>query len=293
MSRPSIPRLNRRLCSRKCIPNRIFERWGFLFSLLEFLFSIFRQCRAELAGGEALESAKAFGKFGGGQATLAVEPAKEVLSGTLALRGVAFDAAGDEIAVGVELALRLRDDMIEATLAASDAAQAVKARAAVASVYGLTQGGSFHEIDLFEVGAAREAGSGADLGLVRAGATNLAGQAHLDDVAFFAALQQLQYAFTSEPAQGLANGIVTKAKIASQPANGKTQAGLPFQAGLPEKVGIDGALGWGKMQARRQEVLELLPGEFGIGLFGFHDEILERSSQLTVDSSQHRNKAKT
>jgi len=40
---------------------------------------------------------------------------------------------------------------------------------------------------------------------------------------------------------------------------------------LPEKVGIDGALLWGEVQARGQEVLELLPDKFGVGLFGFHE----------------------
>lgn len=50
----------------------------------------------------------------------------------------------------------------------------------------------------------------------------------------------------------------------------KTKAGLPFQAGVPEKVGIDGALHGGEMQARGQEVLELVADEFSVGLFGFH-----------------------
>ena len=98
------------------------ERWGLLCSLFQFLFSIFWQLRAEVAGGEALEGAKAFAEFGGGEAALAVEPAEEVRGGALALGGVAFDTAGDEVAVGVELALRLRHDMIEAALAAADAA---------------------------------------------------------------------------------------------------------------------------------------------------------------------------
>ena len=230
--------------------------------------------RAEFAGGEAVEGAEAVAKFGGGQAVLAIEPAEEVRGGTLALPRVALDTAGDEIAVGVELTLRLRQDMIEAALAAADAAQAVKARAAVASVDGLTQGASFHEIDFFEVDAAGEAG-GADFRLVRASATNLAGQAHVDDVASLAAFEQLQNAFTNEAAQGLAHQILTQAQIAGQPANGKTKAGLPFQAGLPEEVRIDGALLWGEMQARSQEVLELFPDKFGVGLFGVHDEILK------------------
>ena len=170
-----------------------------------------------MAGGEALEGARALGKFGGAQAVLTVEPAKEVRGGTLALPAVALMTAGDEVAVGVELALRLRDDMIEAAPPAIDPARTVKTGAAFASVDGFTQGGSFQEIDLFEMGAAREAGSGTDVHLVRTGATNLVGQAYMDNVARFAAFQQLQYAFTYEAAQGPAHGVVTKAKMAAQP----------------------------------------------------------------------------
>jgi len=103
----------------------------------------------------------------------------------------------------------------------------------------------------------------------------------MDYVARLAAFQQLQYAFANEAAQGFAHRIHTKAKIAGEPANGKTKAGLPFQAGMPEKVGIDGALRGGETQARRQEVLELDPDEFGVGLCGFHDEILRK---LKVES---------
>lgn len=248
---------------------RVLQGWGFLFSLFQFLFSIFRQLRPQLAGGEALEGAKAIAKFGGGQAVLAVEPAKEIRGGTLALPRVAFDTAGDEVAVGVELELRLREDMIEAALAAADAAQTVKTGTAFASMDCFPQGGSFQEIDLFEVCAAREAG-GADFRLVRADATNLVRQAHVDDVAPLTAFEQLQCAFTNEAAESLAHQVVTKAKIAGQPAYGKTKAGFAFQAGLPKKVGIDGALLWREMQARGQEVLELFPDKCGIGLFGVH-----------------------
>lgn len=228
------------------------------------------QIRAEFAGGEALEGAEALAKFGRGQAVLSVEPAEKVRGGTLALPGIAFEAAGDEVAVGVALPLRLRHNMIEATPSAADAAQAVKAGAALASVDGLTQCRGFQEIDLFEAGLAREACEVADLRLPETGAANFFGEAHLDDVARLAAFEQLQYAFRNEAAQGLAHGIMAKAKIARQPAHGKMKAGLPFQAGMAKKVGIDGALHCTETQARSQEVLELLPDKFGVGLFGFH-----------------------
>lgn len=154
---------------------------------------------------------------------------------------------------------------------------------------GFAQGESFHEIGLFEVCAAREADEGADLRRVWPGA-NLFGQAHMDDVARLTALQQLQCAFTNEAAQGFARGVRTKAEIAGEPGHGKTKTGLPFQARMPEKVGIDGALGCGKMQARGQEVLELFADEFGVGLFGFHDGILERESRKQKAESKKKEK---
>ncbi|HKW61877.1 MAG TPA: hypothetical protein VJN89_04970 [Candidatus Acidoferrum sp.] len=225
---------------------------------------------AELAGGEALEGAKALGEFDGGQAVLAVEPAKEVWGGTLALPGVAIETAGDEVAVGVALTLRLRHDVIEGPPSSADPAQTVKAGAEFASVDGLAQGRSFEEIDLLEAGAARETREAAVPRLAQTDGANLFGQTHMDDVARFAAFQQLHRAFGNEAAQGLAHTIMAKAKIAGQPVHGKTKAGLPFQAGVPEKVGIDGALHFTETQARGQEVLELLPDKFGVGLFGFH-----------------------
>jgi hypothetical protein len=47
----------------------------FLLSFFQFLFSIFRQSRAELACGEVFQGAQAGVEFGGRQAALAVERA--------------------------------------------------------------------------------------------------------------------------------------------------------------------------------------------------------------------------
>ena len=114
----------------------------------------------------------------------------------------------------------------------------------------------------------------------------------MDDVASLAAFQQLHYTLTNKAAQGPAHGIIAKANIAGHPGYGKTKAGLPFQAGMPEKVGIDGPLRWGEMQARGQQVLELLPDKFGIGFFGFHDEILKRESRKQKAESAEKRKKK-
>ncbi len=57
--------------------------------------------RAEFAGGEGAEGTQASGEFAAGQAALAVQPAQEVAGGSLALLGVAFQTAGDQVAVRI------------------------------------------------------------------------------------------------------------------------------------------------------------------------------------------------
>jgi len=57
--------------------------------------------RGELAGGEGVEGAETGVEFGGGDAALAVEPAEEMGGGTLAFERIAFEAGGNQVAVGV------------------------------------------------------------------------------------------------------------------------------------------------------------------------------------------------
>jgi hypothetical protein len=121
-------------------------------------------------------------------------------------------------------------------------------------------------------------------------AGNLLRQTNVHHVARFAALDQAQGAVLDEPAERGAHGIVGKAKIPCQPNNGKMKARLAFQTAVPEEVVIHGAVGGGETQTRGESVLELFAGEFGVCLFGFHDEIREEvgSQQLSVDSSQQK-----
>src|SRR6266849_328696 len=71
-----------------------------------------RKRRAEFAGGEGVEGAKAGGGFGGGQAALAVEAAEKIGGGGFPFLGVAFHAAGDQVAVGIAPRPRLRHDVV-------------------------------------------------------------------------------------------------------------------------------------------------------------------------------------
>jgi hypothetical protein len=81
----------------------------------------------------------------------AIEAAEEVMGVGAALGGVAFDAGGDEVAVGVAAAFGARDDVIQASSAAIESTKAIETEAAVASVNSTAMGIILEEIDLFEV----------------------------------------------------------------------------------------------------------------------------------------------
>ena len=121
---------------------------------------------AELAGGERVQGAQAGFEFGRGYAALVAEAAKKIFGVRLSLLRVAFDAAGNQIAVGIRSSTRLWNDMVEAALAGRELAQAIKAEPPVTLMNGLPAGFPLLEIHLLEAGAAgppREAGGHRDL----------------------------------------------------------------------------------------------------------------------------------
>src|SRR5260370_36475906 len=70
-----------------------------------------REHRAELAGGEAFQSAKACVEVCGRQAPQAGEGAAEIPGGTVALARVAFETAGNQVAVGIASQARAWHDV--------------------------------------------------------------------------------------------------------------------------------------------------------------------------------------
>jgi hypothetical protein len=90
-------------------------------SELSDILSVATEKRAEAAGGESFEGVEASGELTAGQAALAVQPAQEVGGRTVRFAGVAFQAAGDHVAIGIASEMRLRDDMIEALQASAEA----------------------------------------------------------------------------------------------------------------------------------------------------------------------------
>jgi hypothetical protein len=107
--------------------------------------------RGELAGGESVEGAETGAEVAEGEATLAVEPAEKIGGRTLAFEGIAFEAGGDEVAIGIVPGPDAGHDVVEALDARVGAAQTIKTMAAFAEVDGLAQGAGFEEVEVLQV----------------------------------------------------------------------------------------------------------------------------------------------
>ncbi len=91
------------------------------------------------------------GHLNGGQTAFAVERAEKVGCGAATFVGVAFDAAGDEVAVGIILKFDARNDVVEAAHGRGEATPAIKAEAVLAVVDGIALSAAFQEVQFVEV----------------------------------------------------------------------------------------------------------------------------------------------
>jgi hypothetical protein len=115
--------------------------------------------RREFAGGEGVEAAETRVEFRGGQAAVAEEPAEKIGGGTFAFERIAFEATGNQVAVGIASALGAGRDVIEALGARVGAAQTIKTASAFAEVNGLTQGAGLQEVELLKVNSGLPGGT--------------------------------------------------------------------------------------------------------------------------------------
>src|SRR6266849_1355339 len=149
-----------------------------------------REHRAELAGGEIFHGAQARVELGRRQAPQAIENTQKIRYRTVAFARVAFETAGNQVAVGIASEAHAWHDVVEALHVSGSAAEAVKASAAFAIVNGFAERPGFQEIRGFEVRGRRLfRGLGGAISARTEGA-DLLGQAHLDEVAGFAAFEQ-------------------------------------------------------------------------------------------------------
>jgi len=123
--------------------------WG--LPLLLFLISIFYlQVRPQLACGEIFQRAEARVEFLRRQAALTVERAQKIADRTVGFARVAFDTAGNQVAVGIAAEAYAGHDVVEALQFTGSVAKAVKASAAFAIVNGSAERQGFPEIFGFE-----------------------------------------------------------------------------------------------------------------------------------------------
>ena len=223
---------------------------------------------------------EASSEFGGVEAAIAEEAAKEIGGRRIAFLGVAVEAAGDEVAVGMAAGGGLRDNVVEAADGGSETAQAVEAKAALAGMKGFAEGGVLEEIEFSEAWVARGDGVFAFGG--RAGKRefgNFTGKANLHDMAGLGALEEAQSALGSEAADGLAGGLRRDARAASQPGDGEAQLGTAFQTTVTKKVRVNGAIHEGEAKSGDEDVFELLPEQGGVEFFVAHGRVRGKKTQ--------------
>ena len=128
--------------------------------------------RREFAGSEGVEGAETGVHFGGGEAAVAEEPAEKIGGGTFAFQRIAFEAARDQVAVGIASAFGTGHDVIEDLDARVGAPQTIETVAAFAEVDGLAQGAGSEEVEIFEIDRGidgRVGGAGSAIGEAASG----------------------------------------------------------------------------------------------------------------------------
>jgi hypothetical protein len=232
--------------------------------------------RGELAGSEGVEGVETGVELRGGQAALAVEPAEKIGGGTLSFEGIAFEAGGNQVAIGVAPGADAGHDVVEAVDARVGAAQTIETMAAFAEVDGLAKGAGLEEVEFFEMGGLRLAGRAADGDGVRHGGqagtktANLIGQEDVNDVAGFAATDEAEGTEDDEAADRFTHGASADAYAAGEPGHGEAELELAFETAVADEMRIDGAVGDGQAQPREEKVLELYPKMLEIQFFAFH-----------------------
>ena len=204
--------------------------------------------RDELAGGQIIQGAEAAAKLGVAQAAVAVERAYKLDGGALRLIGIAIETTGDEVVVGITAEVCLRNDVVEAPSLGNEPAQTIEAAAAFAGVDGAAERAGLEEIGLREAGAARSSGGAVGRGFGSAHGANFLGQPHTNDVMGLAtALDQAQHASGNQATHRLASGLLRETNTAGKPGHRKAETELAFEAAMPEKMRVDGAVDHGKV----------------------------------------------
>jgi len=181
--------------------------------------------------------------------------------------GVALDTTGDEVAIGILAEFDLGNDVIEALHGGVEAAQTVEAKAAVAGVDGLAERRDAEEIEIVDIAGG---GEPTVIAALRKREANLVGKEHLDDVTGFVSLDQAESTAVEETAEGGTSGADRYANASGEPGHGEQEPAFPFQAGVTEKEGVDGAVEDIQSEIGDNEIVELFPDPCGVGFVVGH-----------------------
>src|SRR5260370_32151434 len=97
-------------------------------------------------------------------------------------------------------------------------------------------------------------------------------QPHTNDVlGLTTAFDQAPYAPNNQATNGLASGSRGEANSGAEPGQRKADAELAFKAAVPEKMGVDGTVGHGKVQLGREQVFKIFPDLCRVDGVVFHD----------------------
>jgi hypothetical protein len=172
--------------------------------------------------------------------------------------------------------------VVEALVARVRALETVKTVPAFAEVDGLAQSAGLEEVQLFDVDGRERVGKRVCVGrkwraggvphddFAGRGGVNFIGQAHFEDVAGFAALDETERAEDGEAAHGFAHGAGADTEATSDPRHGAVELKPAFDSGVAEEIEIDGAVDDGQAETRVEKVGELYPKKLEVRFFGFH-----------------------
>lgn len=169
--------------------------------------SVIRNRGTEFASDDIIQNTKPGAKLGLRQPAIEVQQAEERRRGSIAFQGVAWLAAGNEVAAGIILGLDAWDDVIQAAVSHGEPGAAIKTPAAFARMNRAAQRRAPQEVPLVE-GVVANATAGITGHSNGKAATNLAGKTHLDQVTGFIALHQPQDPTDDQAAHGLPHGSV-------------------------------------------------------------------------------------
>jgi len=203
-----------------------------------------------VAGLQGVEGGEAGIEVGRGKASFAVEQAEEFIGGTVTLLGVAVEATGDDVAVGVVAQRAHGHGVIIAGGIGVEPTQAVEAGEVLAE-----QDGGAHAGVMEAVGVVELRGIAFGAGMEAAG--DVSGDEDFDAVSGDAALEDADEALLGEVAEVIARGGVAGAEAASECAIGNARDAAAFGVRVAQEMVVEGAFAGTEAEVGNEVVFDL------------------------------------